>query len=565
MASDRYHDYPAPIPRAALDDAGHTADLLPSPSNVVISPTGIINVLGYTPSEGEPGTPISVRIHFHPDFSEEIFVRLVIGLKPIPTTVREIHDAPYGRWQLDAVAPPFVPSPSPKVLLSVQALNKDNAILDTATFGEFSYWAPGLLSPLPLRPLPPYKSLRTDNTAVHPDLPAPHNTKKPKLHIETSLRRPSSSTITTISRRRGASHLPTPSPTSPNRHRSASTSKSQVHLHRRTKLESVMRLKGSKADSHIQTPLLQLVTPLSTICENWSSAESACGRRLVRFSKVQDGRRLVVSCEPITPDEYRESDSVISCIYRDESRTCYVTSVDIIFLLERLTNSDFPVEEKNRIRRNLEGLRPTTVSKHKHGFEDFFQRIMEFPDPKPRNIEKDLKVFEWSSLDQALEKILSKYTIDTSTLPVDEPESASSAEPSPSTAGSEDAEYELFHSHIKMEGEPYIVEPALTTPIHDEFPYLNSSDGSGSLCSPLDGPPSASYQLYNPEGIHSEASGSGTNHWNDYSKAVDSIALDHYTYEVTNPNPGISYPDVDFAASYETFAYHNTVEPGSWS
>ena len=34
---------------------------------------------------------------------------------------------------------------------------------------------------------------------------------------------------------------------------------------------------------------------------------------------------------------------------------------------------------------------------------------MEFPDPKPRNIEKDLKVFEWGLLAQALEKILSKY------------------------------------------------------------------------------------------------------------------------------------------------------------
>lgn len=117
-----------------------------------------------------------------------------------------------------------------------------------------------------------------------------------------------------------------------------------------------------------------------------------------------------------------------------------------------------------------------------------------------------------------------------------------------------------------MEGEPYIVEPALSTPLHDEFSYLNPSDGgSGSLCSPLDGPPSASYQLYNPEAIHSEASGSGTNHWGDYNKGVDSIALDHYTYEVTNNNPVISYPDVDFAAPYETFAYHNTVESGPWS
>jgi hypothetical protein len=185
----------------------------------------------------------------------------------------------------------------------------------------------------------------------------------------------------------------------------------EVQLHRRTKAESPLRHKDGKRsfDSHIQTPILQMVTPLVDICMEWTSDEISAGRRLVRFTKVQDGRRLIISCEPIKQDDYRESDSVISCIHRKDSNSCYVTSVDIIFLLERLTNSDFPVEEKNRIRRNLEGLRPTTVSKHKAGFEDFFQRIMEFPDPKPRNIEKDLKVFEWEQLDQALDKILSKY------------------------------------------------------------------------------------------------------------------------------------------------------------
>jgi hypothetical protein len=28
--------------------------------------------------------------------------------------------------------------------MSVQALNEEHAILDTLTFGEFTYWAPGL-------------------------------------------------------------------------------------------------------------------------------------------------------------------------------------------------------------------------------------------------------------------------------------------------------------------------------------------------------------------------------------------------------------------------------------
>jgi hypothetical protein len=133
------------------------------------------------------------------------------------------------------------------------------------------------------------------------------------------------------------------------------------------------------------------------------------GRRLVRFNKVQEGYRLKVTCEGIDQEDYHEGDIVVSCIYHDEEDSCCITSVDIIYLLERLIDDEFEVEEKNRIRRNLEGLRPTTVSKHKPGFEDFFQRIMDFPDPKPRNIEKDVKVFDWGLLPQALDKIISKY------------------------------------------------------------------------------------------------------------------------------------------------------------
>lgn len=117
----------------------------------VISPTGIIHVLGYTPTEGERGVPITVRIHFHPDLADAMYVRLVIGNKAVPTKVHQLHGLTYGRWQLHAAAPPFdrLQSPSKKVLISIQALNEDNAILDSVTFGEFSYWTSGKF-PLPL-------------------------------------------------------------------------------------------------------------------------------------------------------------------------------------------------------------------------------------------------------------------------------------------------------------------------------------------------------------------------------------------------------------------------------
>lgn len=35
---------------------------------------------------------------------------------------------------------------------------------------------------------------------------------------------------------------------------------------------------------------------------------------------------------------------------------------------------------------------------------------MNFPSPKPRNIEKDVKIFPWKTLSKALEKILAKVS-----------------------------------------------------------------------------------------------------------------------------------------------------------
>lgn len=162
-------------------------------------------------------------------------------------------------------------------------------------------------------------------------------------------------------------------------------------------------------EQNTQSAVLDILTPLDSFCHHWDESELQTGRRLVRFQRLQDRNSLMVSAEKISQAAYDPNDIVISCIHREETESFCVTSVDIIHLLQRLVNTEFEVDEKNRIRRNLEGLRPTTVSKSRPGFETFFQRIMDFPDPKPRKIEKDLKVFDWKLLPQALDKIISKY------------------------------------------------------------------------------------------------------------------------------------------------------------
>ncbi|KAJ7078927.1 hypothetical protein B0H15DRAFT_755517, partial [Mycena belliarum] len=345
----------------------------------------LIQVLEFYPNEGEEGAPITVRIHFHSDSSQPIHVRLVVGNKAVSTAVRELGGVEYGRWQLDAAAPALghLTATDTKVLITVQALNSENVVLDSVSVGEFTYWEGSA----------PRSKSTQDGVVYSP----------------------------AIGRRRAATHLPSPSPhvSMPSPSLSDRVPRSKTRQRKREtrrciKDQSLMRARHHATGEvdenlHAHTPELEIVTPLDSMCSGWHDVELQAGRRLVRFQKIQDGRRVILSCEPIKQEEYCEADAVISCIYREEAEACYVTSVDIIHLLERLTSDEFPVEEKNRIRRNLEGLRPTTVSKHKPGSEAFFQRIMDFPDPKPRNIEKDLKVFDWILLGQALEKIMSKY------------------------------------------------------------------------------------------------------------------------------------------------------------
>ncbi|KAK1624532.1 hypothetical protein BDP81DRAFT_110387 [Colletotrichum phormii] len=165
---------------------------------------------------------------------------------------------------------------------------------------------------------------------------------------------------------------------------------------------------------------LKIVGKLDTMSIDWSPEEWSNRRRIVMFSKKQTGSTLTATFRPVNVNERPPNSICISCIWWAEKNECYVTSVDTIYLLEQLVVAParFTVEEKNRIRRNLEGFRPLTVSKAKADSEEFFKIIMGFPNPKPRNIEKDVKVFPWKILESALKKIIGKYSASpSSTLP----------------------------------------------------------------------------------------------------------------------------------------------------
>lgn len=146
---------------------------------------------------------------------------------------------------------------------------------------------------------------------------------------------------------------------------------------------------------------------------NWCKEEEQEERRLVRLSVHRESyATFKILAEPVSPFSYSSSDDslVISCIKWKEKDICVVTSVDVILVLEFLVGEHFSIEEKSRVRRNLQFLKPYTVTKSSNESRRLFSSLMSMENPRPRNIEKGLKVFEWSDLFVAVNRVLSKYS-----------------------------------------------------------------------------------------------------------------------------------------------------------
>ncbi|OAA65177.1 transcriptional regulator medusa [Niveomyces insectorum RCEF 264] len=210
---------------------------------------------------------------------------------------------------------------------------------------------------------------------------------------------------------------------------------------------------------------LSIMGNLDAMAHDWTSEEWNNRRRIVLFRKKQNGSQLEMTFRAVPINERPPNSICISCIYWAEKQECFVTSVDTINLLEQLVAapSRFSVEEKNRIRRNLEGFKPFTVSKAKAESEEFFKLIMAFGAPKPRTIEKDVKVFPWKILGPALKKIISKYSA-----------SPSSILPPASSVGAAQS----HHSHLLT---PMTMSPSYSVLPPTPGPLPTTTDGTSTV------------------------------------------------------------------------------------
>ncbi|KAI8821884.1 uncharacterized protein EV422DRAFT_566984 [Fimicolochytrium jonesii] len=142
----------------------------------------------------------------------------------------------------------------------------------------------------------------------------------------------------------------------------------------------------------------------------WTPQERQAGRRIVQIVRTFPNPTTlsyrVTPYNPSLPTADPSSTHLVSSINWREKGGCYITSVDFISMLEFVLQQRYTTEAKNRIRRNLESLRPCTISRKPTS--SFFTQIMAYPNPRPRNIEKDIKIYPWRKLRGAIGKIVAK-------------------------------------------------------------------------------------------------------------------------------------------------------------
>ncbi|KAG1443332.1 hypothetical protein G6F56_010708 [Rhizopus delemar] len=158
-------------------------------------------------------------------------------------------------------------------------------------------------------------------------------------------------------------------------------------------------------------PIVQFENDLITMTQHWTDQENIRGRRLVQFYKTQIENTIWVRFNTYctkAPDD--PADFVISCIYWEQKEDYYLTSVDCVSLMEFLIGVMFTTQEKNRVRRTLQRFRPETVCKNLEYTQSFFRLIMGYAKPKPRKVEKDIKVYRWRDLKEILERIVHRFT-----------------------------------------------------------------------------------------------------------------------------------------------------------
>ncbi|KAL8810559.1 MAG: hypothetical protein Q9200_002481 [Gallowayella weberi] len=156
---------------------------------------------------------------------------------------------------------------------------------------------------------------------------------------------------------------------------------------------------------------LEIHGKVDSMMDGWTPDECKAQRRLVHFWRSQRENTVFTSFAPWVPEARVPKEQCRSCIWWEERQDCFATSVDVIRLCEQLVarGGNVTTPEKNRIRRNVSNFAPITIHKDDPETQDFFALIMGYTNPKPKNIQKAIKVLPWRNIGPAMMKLVKKY------------------------------------------------------------------------------------------------------------------------------------------------------------
>ncbi|KAG9079288.1 hypothetical protein FRC06_007840 [Ceratobasidium sp. 370] len=364
--------------------------------HIVVARGRATRILGFSPREGQSGTIIIVQLVFAQAAfapNTKVVLRVKMGNIPLVTSILGVlpTEGASGHWQLQAIAPDPIELNvvGLEVPLIVQALNVANGqIVDDVCIGTFKFVS------------------LTNESAVDSTYGGPTSTEDPGVPIHQRAAKYASG------RKRTHLSIDVPSRDVPDDTGSEPSPEGLSPIVLRNPPSQSSQKPG---EDNTYPGSLEIHGNLDNMTNGWSDDEGKSSRRLVEFFCIQKRGHIDVRFAPIHGNGPLDPNrNVVSCIWWDEMGDFVITSVDTISLLEKLVGTKFTTEEKNRIRRNLQGFKPSTISKNQANCESFFKLLMEFPPPRPRHIEKDVKAFSWSKLESMLEKVISKYWFVTS-------------------------------------------------------------------------------------------------------------------------------------------------------
>lgn len=189
--------------------------------------------------------------------------------------------------------------------------------------------------------------------------------------------------------------------------------------------------------------------PLSNDLVDRSETELWERRRRIRFTRSQEGRTIGIVFRPILRSGLREAKRdpysvVVNCVRLNlpvcltdlpKSRKknamkldlaqlvrgpcateSYITGVDLLRIFQFIVNpagGEFSAYERRTLRRTIDTFHYFTLKKdviHQEGLgQHIVSWLAEMPEPRPISIAKDLKIFRWSVVENAIEKLTAKF------------------------------------------------------------------------------------------------------------------------------------------------------------